>query len=361
MKISEIDSEKIKICARTTGSRDPLILTWTGSFVEFNLKASELKLLMAGPFASYENWIAIEINGEVVARQMLSKEKQWISIFRMRNPQQLTNVRIIKEVQAFAGDAEHRLELYELETDGELQVVEDRPIKLEFIGDSITSAEGCVGAKSEMDWIASLFSHVNSYPYMVGKKLDADVRVFSQSGWGTYASWDCNPDNVIPKYYEGICSLMGTEYFEAHGFNDAWDFALWQPDAVIINLGTNDDGAFHNTECDNASLLRMVGDDYLEEDRIKVRDAMIAFLKLVRKNNPKAYIGWAFGVLGDKMESTIKEALEIYIYDSKDINAGYIKLPELTDKTVGARCHPGKKAHKEMAKVIAKELKHIIK
>lgn len=352
MKISEIDSKNIKVCGRTIECREPLTLVWTGSFVEFNVMASEFKILLEGPYNCYENWIAIEINGEIISRRMVEKEKQWVTIFRMRNPENVTNVRIIKEVQAFASDGEHRLNIYEIETDGELLPVEDKPVKIEFIGDSITSAEGCIGAKCEMDWISSHFSHVNSYPYLVGKRLNADVRVFSQSGWGTYCSWDCDLHAALPKYYERICSLVDPGYLRENHFADKWDFSKWQPDAIIINLGTNDDGAFHNNECANASLLKMENDEYVEEDRIKVRDAMVDFIKVVRNNNPKAFIGWGIGALGYKLEPTIKEAVKIYITETKDINVKYIRLPEVNDDTIGARSHPGRKAHEAMAKVI---------
>lgn len=360
MRIIDIDKRKIGIGGRTTECREPLSLVWTGSYIELNIKASELKILLAGPYNTYENWIAIEINGEIVSRRMVEKQKEWITVFRMRNPETVTNVKIIKEVQAFSGDEEHRLDIYEIETDGELLPVCDRNLKLEFIGDSITSAEGGIGAKCEMEWISGVFSHVNSYPYFIGKKLDADIRVFSQSGWGVYSAWDCNPDGAIPKYYEQTASLMSGEFFEKNGFHGNNDFSKWQPDAIIINLGTNDDGAFHNIDCENADLLRMADDKYVEEDRIKVKDAMVSFLKIIRNNNPDAFIIWGYGMIGDMLETTILEAIEEYKDQYHDSNIKYIKLPEVTEKNMGARNHPGRKAHKEVTKVLVKALKEYL-
>jgi len=361
MRISEIDSKNIKICGRTTKQLEPVTLVWSGSYVEFNVKSSEFKILLEGPYNIYENWIAIEINGEIMSRRMVEKERQWITVFRMRNPENVTNVKIIKEGQAFSEDTEHRLDIYEIETDGELLPVEEKKLKLEFIGDSVTSAEGTIGAKCEQDWIASLFSHVNSYPYMIGKKLDAEVRVFSQSGWGAYASWDCIERCAVPKYYEEICSLVDPGYFDKNGFYEPWDFTKWQPDAVIINLGTNDDGAFHNNDCDNKELLRMENDMYIEKDRLKVRTAMVDFLKVLRKNNPGAAIIWAFGILGYMMEPTIKEAIDIYIRESNDMDVRYVRLPEITDEMTGSRWHPGRKAHEVMADIIEKEINEAVK
>ena len=356
MKISEIDKNKIKISGRTTECLDPLCLVWTGSSVEFLVCASEFKILIEGPFETYENWIAIEINGEVISRRMVSCEKEWVTVFRMMNTENPVRVRIIKEVQAFESDKEHRLNIYEIETDGELLAVPEGKMKIEFIGDSINSAEGCIGARCENDWIAQFFSHTNSYPYMVGKALDADIQVISQSGWGVYASWDCNCNNVIPKYYDGICSLMPKGFFDVHGFHNKWDFDKWQPDVIIINLGTNDDGAFHNEDCENSSVLQMEGDSYRECDRLKVRDAMIEFLKKVRLNNSGADIYWAFGILGNGMVPTIHEAISMYKDESGDEKVGYIDLPNTQENEFGSRSHPGKPAHKNAAEKIIKEI-----
>ena len=56
--------------------------------------------------------------------------------------------------------------------------------RLEFVGDSITSGEGTVGAIYEEDWISAFFSAENTYPRMVADALSAEYRVISQSGWG---------------------------------------------------------------------------------------------------------------------------------------------------------------------------------
>lgn len=70
-----------------------------------------------------------------------------------------------------------------LRADGEFLPLAQKQLRLEVIGDSITSAEGAIGAKSEEDWIAPLFCAARGYPFLLAKALDADLRVLSQSGW----------------------------------------------------------------------------------------------------------------------------------------------------------------------------------
>lgn len=357
------DNEDIKVHGRTVQNRDPVKLLWTGSAIELNVKCSELYIELEGCYLEYENWISIMINGAFITRQMLKKEKEWIPVFRMRNPEKVTNVRIIKDVQAMNCDPEHCINVYAVKLDGEILPVKDRPLKMEFIGDSITSGEGTIGVGPEEDWISMFFCHPFSYPYMVAQRLNADYRVISQSGWGVYSSWDNNPACAIPLHYENICSVVPGEKFKSLGFLEKNDFASWQPDIICVNLGTNDDGAFHNEaytdpETGCTYKLRMDGESYIREDIIKVRDAVTDFLRVLRKNNPEAQIYWCFGILGDAMLPVIQEGIDLYKKESQDTKIGYIPLPNTEEDTVGSRMHPGYYAHVKAADVIVDEIRH---
>lgn len=352
-RLCDIDSDKIKICGRTNGKMNPISLLWTGSYVEFNVKASEFSVLVEGPYETYENWIAIEINGVIVSRRMVSHDREWIHVFRMYNPEVSTRVRIIKEVQAFAGDSKHRLNLYEIKLDGCLLPVKDGDLKIEFVGDSITSSEGCMGAKEENEWISSVFSHVNSYPYMLGKKLSADYSIIAQSGWGVYASYDCNRSCVLPKAYEDICSVMPQNDGNSNDNGTRWDFGKWKPDVVIINLATNDDGAFHNTDPELMNVLRMNGNEYVQEDIDKLSDAIVDFIAMVRRNNPNAYIIWAFGMIETGLTDIVRNAVNKYREVTGDNRAEFIRLPVTNEETIGSRCHPGRKNHEQAARVLS--------
>ena len=343
LKISE--AVNIKVNGRTTESRDPLTLIWTGSSLELNVQCTELWVEMAGPYSAQENWIAIEINGEVISRRMVGPEREWVCIFRNKMNTKPTRVRIIKEVQAMSADEEHRLEFYALRCDGELLPVPEKKLKIEFIGDSLNSGEGSIGAKEEEEWISMFFSHVNSYPYMTAKLLDADYRVFSQSGWGLYISWDGNTECAVPRYYEDICSLMPEKRFKASGFYEKNDFNAWQPDIICVNLGTNDNEAIKNTGF---------------TDTMQIRNAAAAFLKKLRNNNPGAYIIWCMGMLGDNTAKYIKEGIGDHRKESGDERVEYLALPDTEEGLIGARFHPGVKAHERAASIIAARIRELL-
>ena len=47
-------------------------------------------------------------------------------------------------------------------------------------------------------------------------------------------------------YYEQVCGVAAGAHNAALGAQQPYDFAAWPADAVIINLGTNDEGAMNN-------------------------------------------------------------------------------------------------------------------
>ena len=84
----------------------------------------------------------------------------------------------------------------------------ERNLKIEFIGDSITSGEGATSArKRKLNWISMFFSAENNYAVMVSRALNADIRVSSQSGWGVCCGWNNDPNSAIPPIYGQLCGL----------------------------------------------------------------------------------------------------------------------------------------------------------
>ncbi|MFQ7014463.1 MAG: hypothetical protein ACLRRU_08970 [Faecalibacterium sp.] len=114
------------------------------------------------------------------------------------------------------------------------------------MGNSITSGEGAIGAVEEEDWVSAFFSAENHYGRMTADALGAEYRCISQSGWGIVSSWDNDIRHVLPPYYTRVCGVATGERNAALGAQQPNDFAAWKPDAVIFNIGTNDDSAFNN-------------------------------------------------------------------------------------------------------------------
>lgn len=363
-KLSEI--ENLKVHGRTTECLSPLTLFWTGSGIELNAKGGELWIELESDYNMYEPWMSILVNSVPVSRLMLTGGRQWVCVFRGMSENVAKNVRIVRDVQAMSDDSDTSMKIHSVKFDGEFLPVEEKPYKIEFIGDSITSGEGAIGAKVEEDWISMWFSGVTNYTAMTAEAINAEHRVLSQSGWGVLTSWDNNPNCNIPKYYEKVCGLLTGEKNEALGAFKENDFKSWQPDVVVVNLGTNDCGAFNSPEWKDEvtgkSYKQRLNEDgtFNEEDLNSFEEAVVNFLVKLRKYNKKANIVWVYGMLGIPMMPAIYRAVDKYIKKTGDIKVSVFQLPNTTEETVGARSHPGRLSHERAAKALAEYLKEIV-
>ncbi len=360
------DIQHLKVHGRTTGDLSPLALFWTASGVEWNARGSELWVEVEVDYAAYEPWISILVNDVPVSRQMLPAGRYWVPVFRGMDPNTVKNIRIVKDVQAMSGDPRHSLLIHAVKFDGEFLPIEDKPCRFEFIGDSITSGEGAIGAKAEADWIPMWFSAVHNYTAMTAAAFKADYRIISQSGWGVLTSWDNNPHASIPQYYDQVCGLLTGEKNEALGALRPNDFEAWQPDVVVVNLGTNDGSAFNTPEWRDPATgeshkQRMNADgSYHEEDLQKFMDAVEQFLAKIRGHNSQAHIVWAYGMLGLPMMPAIRQAVDAYMERTGDSRISICELPATTEATVGARTHPGAPAHEQAAETLTAHIRNIL-
>ncbi|NMI06817.1 SGNH/GDSL hydrolase family protein [Paenibacillus sp. SZ31] len=360
------EMDNLKVHGRTTGQLSPLTLLWTGSAVELNIQGSELWVEVESHYDICEPWVSILINGVPVSRQMLTEGRYWVCVFRGMNADVVKNVRIVKDVQAMSGDPGCSLQIHAVKSDGAFLPIEEKPYKIEFIGDSITSGEGAIGAKAEEDWIPMWFSAIHNYTFMTAEALNAEYRVISQSGWGVLTSWDNNPKGNIPDVYEQVCGLLTGERSEALGAGDQHDFGSWQPDVVVVNLGSNDGGAFQSPEWkdpDTGKVYKQrLNEDgtYHEKDLTAFEKAVEQFLFKLRKNNPVAQLVWAYGMLGFPLMPAIYRAVNAYTKGTGDRKVSIIQLPDTTEETVGARTHPGDLSHRRTAEVLAEYVRGLI-
>lgn len=348
---------QVRILGRTTGT-DAVNLFWTGSGIELEFTGSELWLDLNADYDTMEPWLAVELNGVQISRFPVNKGKSKVCLFRGMTAGKAKRVRVLKEVQAMNGDPQHLLQILGLQyADGEFLNLPEPEYRLEFIGDSITCGEGAIGATQEEDWSSVFFSAENSYPRMVADVLSAEYRVISQSGWGIVTGWDGDMQTKIPPFYKQVCGLLTGERNVSLGAQEDYDFTAWKPDAVIINLGTNDVTAI--------SIAAELGQKWAGlSDESEIAAALTKgiheFLMTVRRCNPAAQIVWCYGMLGSNLLSVIREAVENYAKQTGDSRIHFLRLPDTTDDTVGSRMHPGRKAHSISAKVLQTYLKELL-
>ena len=173
------------------------------------------------------------------------------------------------EVRKASEGMYNSLEIREIATDGFFLKPDPKPErKLEFYGDSITAGRAAQrkAGEAENDSVSQQNAML-TYAMYAARKLDAQANLFCVSGAsvGSYAS---NAGaNIIPDLYE--------RYYPSAGAKLAWDFSAYVPDAVIIDLGTNDIIGCSKQEADFDAQLTSEYKNFVSELREKYPDAAI--------------------------------------------------------------------------------------
>ena len=363
MSVSAIAcTPQVRVLGRHVAKQHPLTLFYTAAGIECLFTGSELWLQLNADYNQVEPWVSVELNGAWISRFPVNKGESEICLFRGMTPGTQKHIRVLKDVQAMNDDPNHLLQITGLRyDDGEFLPLPKPKYRLEFVGDSITSGEGAIGAKQEQDWIGAFFSAENHYARMTADALGAEYRILSQSGWGLVSGWDNDPNHVVMPHYPMVCGLAKGARNAALGAGTPNDFENWKADAVIINLGTNDCGAMHNPPWQDPVTGQVYQQTDTPQGHAVLEQAVVATLKSLRRYNPGAKLVWAFGMLGDEIRPILERAVNRYRTETGDMDAFYLPLPDSTPETLGAREHPGKACHKQAAEVLTKFLQSILK
>lgn len=344
-------------CAKKEGV---LPLFWACSGVEMVFSGSALSVILDADYGGKEPWITVEVNHSMVIRTPVPRGESTLQIFQGMVSQKPKHVRIFKDTQPMGmdGDPHHRLWVKGLRwSGGEFLPLEGAACRVECIGDSLTSGEGVVGAKEEVDWTPVLFSASQAWPKLAAELLGAEFRVVSQSGWGIRSGWDNDPNHALPDWYEKVCGTATGESDVRLGAQRPNDFAAWTPDAVIVNLGTNDCNAMGISAWHGPDGARFKQED-TPECRKLIEDAAVEFLRKLRRCNPGAKLVWAYGMAGDALRPELENA--VLRFNAEAGGAYFLPLPGVRPETMGSRLHPGAGCHQEAAEVAAGFLRDIL-
>ena len=238
--------------------------------------------------------LRIEVDGGESQALRLPLGEQVITLANVEKGYHTVTVRKVSE------GSTSRVTVKALTFNGELDTPPEAPdLKIEFIGDSITNG---VGSYPETVTSWDYLTHCDayySYASMVGKELNADVHLTSISGWGVVRG-STSLSHQIPLIYDLTSHEVDKE--------TKWDFASWQPDVVVVALGTNDQGVPPG----------------------QFMPAALTFLQTVRQKNPDAYIVWMYGMMNDPQTAAIQKAIEdmhddriVYLQQGLNVAGGW--------------------------------------
>lgn len=358
---------RIHVYGRTSAYNKSLVLFWTASGFAVETTAGEVWAEIEADFSLYEPWVSVWVDGAMVSRFMPQKGRAWYCLMRGLGVQkEVHRIALLKETQAMSADDAHICIVHSIGLPKGVSleafcVPKLQPLNIEFIGDSITTGEGLCGATQEMDWIPAWMSLKDNYAVRTAQKLGADFRILSQSGWGVSTSWDNDPGCALPRYYDKVCGLAFGEKNARLGAQNDYDFSLWQPHIIVVNLGTNDWGAFNappKTLKDGSVFkLHLEQGVPVKEDVLFVQEKIAAFLEVLHQKNPKAHIMWSYGMVSLDFSEHIRDAVEAFAKKWKHVSfLPLCPMSEESEEEKGSRSHPGPGTHKRASERLTKEI-----
>ena len=196
--------------------------------------------------------------------------------------------------------------------------------KIEFIGDSITTGYGSEGNTATCDFSARTQNVEQTYAAQTARELGAEAMITAKSGIGAVRNYaDANftsSETMIDLYGRSIAKESQT----------IWDFSRWQPDVVVVNLGTND---FSTTPHPPQETFIAGYTD---------------FLRTIRNNYPQAHI---FAIAGPIMQPPANDYIQGAVSRMNDSKIHFVLIENTLSYETDYGCdwHPNETGQGKIA------------
>lgn len=349
-----INEECVKLLGRTALVGDVLWCAFSGSGVEFVVRGKALTVRILGDSSVDEPdnraRLGIFLDEERIVDDLVAVRDRTYSLFEAEH-EEVHVVRILK----LSESAMSTIGIGEISvTDGDILPTAKKRFLVEFVGDSITCGYGVDDEDENHGFTTGTEDVTKAFAYRTARSLDVDYSCVSFSGYGVVSGYTedgaINSAEVLPPHYERTGFSYAKSGISGAGFaieDIPWDFSKRTPDVVFINLGTND-----------ASYC---GED--TEKQEQYQQCYIALLKIIRRNNPEAYLVCGLGIMGDVLYPALCSAVERYKKETGDMRIETVYFEAIRPETEGyaANFHPTARTHIRAGGVLAKKLKTVFK
>ncbi len=269
-------------------------LYWSGSSIKFNFEGKSISALIEDEKGDNYFNVIIDNGSPIIFRPDTIKRFHQLA---SELPKGKHSIEIFKRTEWDRGKTSFYG--FQIEKNAELS---PKPLpykrKIEFYGNSITAGYAIEDFSGKDSPDSTYTNNYLSYAAITARHFNADYHCICKSGIGITVSWF---PLIMPELYD---RLNPTDP------NSKWDFSLYNPDIVVINLLQNDSWIVNLPDSDE---FKMRFSDAPPDD-VYIISAYQKFVATIRNHYPKANIICSLGSMdaakeGSKWIYYIKTAL----------------------------------------------------
>lgn len=350
-KTFSADEQNVKLIGRTADNEGIRWLGLSATGVEFTFTGTSVSFTLVGDNMTSNPEktprFAVYINGERTIDDVVDAPEKTVEVFKADEAAE-TTVKLLKLSEA--QESTMGIKSINVTSIGGLTPTPEKELKIEFIGDSITCGYGVDDPDRDHHFKTTTEDATKAYAFKTAMALDADYSLVSFSGNGIISGYTSDEKKQTSQLVPDVYDKLGKSWGNYNGFNIQdikWDFSKFQPQYVVINLGTND--------------ASYTGSD--KERVIEYADGYTEFLKTVREKNPDAHIVCALGVMGAALyKNGVERAVAQYTEQTGDTNVSTLQLSQQDGNKNGyaADWHPTEASQDIAAEEMTAYLKSLI-
>ncbi len=224
---------------------------------------------------------------------------------------------------------------FSLPKDGKAGALPQRSRRIEFIGDSHTVGYGNTSPTRDCsnDDVWKTTDNTQAFGPVAARHYGADYRVHAISGRGIVRNYDGFTADQLPLAYP----------YTLFDHSATADGALWQPQVIVIALGTND----FTTPLRDAERWKTRAELHADYQATYVK-----FVQSLRAHNPKAYfVLWSTDMAGGEIADQVRKVAE-QLKAGGERRLSYVPVQGLT--MGGCHYHPSVDDDKTIAQALIK-------
>ncbi len=317
---------------RATVEGNSVLLDWTATGVTMQVQGGDVRVKLTSghsPSSDLSPYFAVYINGKRKKTVTANSVVEWHTIATGLPVNKYSTVSIVKLSEAMYSTAT----LSAIELTGVLgpkPTLPDR--KMLILGDSVTCGWGTKTESPSAPFTTATEDGSLTYGWLLADRLNAQKHILAVSGNGLATSNQGLTDaNLLPQQLPFV-------HYEADYSGPQWDHSQYQPDLILVNLGTND--VFAGSPAD------------------RLANGVKTFSATLRETYPQATIVWVYGLMTAGQESTIRLAAEEVAETDSKVHYLYVDPASLKEQ--GSGTHPNERAHDRAADELEPQLREIM-